>query len=148
MVNVANGAEREDVGSRTTGFKMMLAKFVNELPDMDFPINAKSEGRVVMPLRAFSLGAGWARVGYEHILERWAANTGAATSTSTSVGTEFGFARATNGGAYFCAAPHAHYEHGQILIPALVPVFSSARACGILDVRIPSHYYYYSGTWQ
>ncbi|KAJ7100818.1 hypothetical protein B0H15DRAFT_817432 [Mycena belliarum] len=198
LVNVANGAESEDVGSRATGFKTMLAKFVHELPDMDFPINAKSEGRVVVPWehRAYpnvtlltassvddllnpdtftpdwagsgsvweawrrtcaptsparrlfsSLGPGWARAGRDRLLERWAANTGAATSTSTSVGAEFEFARATNARADFCAAPRAHYEQGHFfsdwrVIPALVPVFSPARARGFLDVRIPSHYYY------
>lgn len=53
------------VGARATGFLAMLEKFVHtvstcqghktssdiifQLPDMDFPINAKAEGRVVVP---------------------------------------------------------------------------------------------------
>ncbi|KAF8240096.1 hypothetical protein L208DRAFT_1420477 [Tricholoma matsutake] len=37
------------VGARATGFLAMLEKFVHTLPDMDFPINAKAEGRVVVP---------------------------------------------------------------------------------------------------
>ncbi|KAJ7712280.1 hypothetical protein B0H14DRAFT_3019212, partial [Mycena olivaceomarginata] len=36
-----------EVSARAAGFKAMLTKFVKELPDMDFPINAKAEGRVV-----------------------------------------------------------------------------------------------------
>ncbi|KAJ7352126.1 hypothetical protein DFH08DRAFT_774988 [Mycena albidolilacea] len=38
-----------EVSARAAGFKAMLTKFVKELPDMDFPINAKAEGRVVVP---------------------------------------------------------------------------------------------------
>ncbi|KAK7055722.1 CAP10 domain-containing protein [Favolaschia claudopus] len=38
-----------EVSARANGFKAMLGKFVAQLPDMDFPINAKAEGRVVVP---------------------------------------------------------------------------------------------------
>jgi hypothetical protein len=47
----------------------------------------------------------------------------------------------------FCHAPWAHYTQGHFFsdwrtIPALYPLFSSAKAVGFFDVRIPSHYYY------
>ncbi|KAJ7489099.1 capsular associated protein [Mycena latifolia] len=193
-VNVANGEEDEEVSSRAIGFKTMLSKFVHELPDMDFPINAKAEGRVIVPWehRAYpnltqpadellnlttfspdwagsgsvweawrrtcspqsparrlfsSLGAGWVGAGRDLLLERWYANNGGAAATSTSVGGGFGFVQETNAGVDFCASPGAHYEQGHFFsdwrtIPALVPVFSPARARGFLDIRIPSHYYY------
>ncbi|KAF7335723.1 CAP10 domain-containing protein [Mycena venus] len=38
-----------EVSARANGFKAMMGRFVKELPDMDFPINAKAEGRVVVP---------------------------------------------------------------------------------------------------
>ncbi|KAJ7231415.1 hypothetical protein B0H12DRAFT_1205072 [Mycena haematopus] len=41
--------EDSEVSARANGFKAMLGKFVKDLPDMDFPINAKAEGRVVVP---------------------------------------------------------------------------------------------------
>ncbi|KAJ7487079.1 hypothetical protein FB451DRAFT_1006909, partial [Mycena latifolia] len=183
---------------RAQGFKTMLSKFVHELPGMDFPINAKAEGRVIpwehrpypnltqtggcidfSPLlnlttfspdwagsgsvweawrrtcssqsparRLFSsLGAGWLGAGRDLLLERWYANKGGAAATSTSVGGEFEFLQETNVGVDFCAAPGAHYEQGHFfsdwcVIPALVPVFSPARARGFLDIRIHGHYYY------
>ncbi|KIJ43830.1 glycosyltransferase family 90 protein [Sphaerobolus stellatus SS14] len=34
---------------RAKGFRVMMEKFQNKLPDMDFPINTKAEGRVLVP---------------------------------------------------------------------------------------------------
>ncbi|KAF9462250.1 hypothetical protein BDZ94DRAFT_1166281 [Collybia nuda] len=41
--------EDSEGGARASGFRAMLEKFQNTLPDMDFPINAKAEGRVLVP---------------------------------------------------------------------------------------------------
>ncbi|KAF5373410.1 hypothetical protein D9615_009479 [Tricholomella constricta] len=38
-----------EVSARANGFRAMLSKFAHTLPDMDFPINAKAEGRVLVP---------------------------------------------------------------------------------------------------
>ncbi|KAI0318673.1 hypothetical protein OF83DRAFT_1163349 [Amylostereum chailletii] len=38
-----------EVGMRARGFLKMIEKFKNTLPDMDFAINARSEGRVLIP---------------------------------------------------------------------------------------------------
>lgn len=47
--NVAKGFVDSEVGARAVGFSTMLAKFQNKLPDMDFPINEKAEGRILVP---------------------------------------------------------------------------------------------------
>ncbi|KZV71214.1 glycosyltransferase family 90 protein [Peniophora sp. CONT] len=44
----ANG-EGEDAGMRAKGFLRMLSKFKKNLPDMDFVVNARAEGRVLIP---------------------------------------------------------------------------------------------------
>ncbi|KAJ7664400.1 glycosyltransferase family 90 protein [Mycena polygramma] len=216
-----------EVSARAAGFRAMLGKFVKQLPDMDFPINAKAEGRVVVPWehvaypnltqpastllnrttfradwagsgsvwdawrrtcppssparRLYSaVGAGWAGVGggRDRVGEGYRAAVEAkyhagpssafgffkksaggeeenkekdedAPSGHAGVGTgaEFVFARDTSAGLDFCAAPGAHYEQGHFfsdwrVLPALVPVFSPARAKGFGDIRVPSHYYY------
>ncbi|KAJ7712685.1 capsular associated protein [Mycena metata] len=208
-VNLAQGWEDSDnVGGRANGLKDMLAKFVRDLPDMDLPINAMSEGRVVVPWehkmypnltedagasaetllapgnftadwagtgsvwdawrrtcpptspsrRLYdSLGAGWSGTqgGRDRLAEAYHAGVNAAsgqTQTVLSVGGganqgEFVFARRTNAEVDFCSAPAAHHEQGHFfsdwrVLPALVPVFSPARARGFGDIRIPSHYYY------
>ncbi|KAJ6468222.1 hypothetical protein C8R45DRAFT_837910 [Mycena sanguinolenta] len=38
-----------EVSARANGFKAMMGRFVKDLPDMDFPVNAKAEGRIVVP---------------------------------------------------------------------------------------------------
>ncbi|KAI0031776.1 hypothetical protein K488DRAFT_78886 [Vararia minispora EC-137] len=48
-IKLSAGAEPDEVGMRARGFLRMLAKFKNALPDMDFVINARSEGRVLVP---------------------------------------------------------------------------------------------------
>ncbi|KAF8879824.1 glycosyltransferase family 90 protein [Infundibulicybe gibba] len=49
-VNIAKGFEDSEVSARASGFRSMLGKYESKcLPDMDFPINAKAEGRVLVP---------------------------------------------------------------------------------------------------
>ncbi|KAG8928009.1 capsule-associated protein CAP1 [Tulasnella sp. 418] len=59
LVRITNGkaavVKRKDqfidaeVGARARAFEGMLEKFQQKLPDMDFPINAKAEGRILVP---------------------------------------------------------------------------------------------------
>ncbi|KAJ7497960.1 hypothetical protein B0H11DRAFT_1856429 [Mycena galericulata] len=45
-----DGQEEEGGGgARAQGLVAMMERFVSELPDMDFPVNTRSEGRVVVP---------------------------------------------------------------------------------------------------
>ncbi|KAJ7594230.1 capsular associated protein [Mycena floridula] len=44
-----DGFEDSEVSARAEGFSSMLAKFAHTLPDLDFPINAKAENRIVIP---------------------------------------------------------------------------------------------------
>ncbi|KAG8859740.1 capsule-associated protein CAP1 [Tulasnella sp. 330] len=48
-VNLAKGFEDSEVSARAKGFRVMMEKFQKKLPDMDFPINAKAEGRILVP---------------------------------------------------------------------------------------------------
>ncbi|KAF7313183.1 CAP10 domain-containing protein [Mycena kentingensis (nom. inval.)] len=48
-VSGGKGFADSEAGARANGFKAMLSGFVKDLPDMDFTINAKAEGRVVVP---------------------------------------------------------------------------------------------------
>ncbi|TFK32162.1 capsular associated protein [Crucibulum laeve] len=48
-VNMHHGFQDSEVSARAHGFRAMMSKFENTLPDMDFPINAKAEGRVLVP---------------------------------------------------------------------------------------------------
>ncbi|KAJ7727739.1 hypothetical protein B0H16DRAFT_1665594 [Mycena metata] len=59
-VNLAKGWEDDEVSARAEGFRRMLTKFVAELPDVDFPINAKAEGRVIVP---------WEHVNYPNLTQ-------------------------------------------------------------------------------
>ncbi|TRM56111.1 glycosyltransferase family 90 protein, partial [Schizophyllum amplum] len=43
------GFEDTEEGARAHGFRVMLEKFAHELPDLVFPINAKAEGRIIIP---------------------------------------------------------------------------------------------------
>ncbi|KZT40170.1 capsular associated protein [Sistotremastrum suecicum HHB10207 ss-3] len=38
-----------EASARARGFEVMIEKFIKTLPDMDFPINAKAEGRILVP---------------------------------------------------------------------------------------------------
>ncbi|KAF8909813.1 hypothetical protein CPB84DRAFT_1812991 [Gymnopilus junonius] len=49
VINVNPGFHDSEVSARARGFRSMTGKFVHLLPDMDFPINAKAEGRVLIP---------------------------------------------------------------------------------------------------
>ncbi|KAJ3746658.1 hypothetical protein DFH05DRAFT_1607570 [Lentinula detonsa] len=44
-----DGFVDDEVSARARGLKSMLGKCVAVLPDMDFPVNAKAEGRVIVP---------------------------------------------------------------------------------------------------
>ncbi len=48
-IDVNKGFEDSEVGARAKGFRVMLEKFQDKLPDMDFPINEKAEGRILVP---------------------------------------------------------------------------------------------------
>jgi hypothetical protein len=48
-IDVNNGFEDSEVGARAKGFRVMLEKFQKHLPNMDFPINEKAEGRILVP---------------------------------------------------------------------------------------------------
>ncbi|KAG6853198.1 hypothetical protein C0991_006187, partial [Blastosporella zonata] len=48
-LNINSAFKDAEAGARAAGFNTMLLKFVHTLPDMDFPINAKAEGRVLVP---------------------------------------------------------------------------------------------------
>ncbi|KAJ2915744.1 hypothetical protein MD484_g4678, partial [Candolleomyces efflorescens] len=47
--NMQKGFKDSEVSARARGFRSMMGQFVKRLPDMDFPINAKAEGRVLIP---------------------------------------------------------------------------------------------------
>ncbi|KDR66413.1 hypothetical protein GALMADRAFT_259158 [Galerina marginata CBS 339.88] len=49
VINLNPGFLDTEVGARARGFSTMITKFVQHLPDMDFPINTKAEGRVLVP---------------------------------------------------------------------------------------------------
>jgi hypothetical protein len=48
-IDITKGFEDAEVGARAKGFRVMLEKFQHTLPDMDFPINEKAEGRILVP---------------------------------------------------------------------------------------------------
>ena len=48
-IDVSKGFVDSEVGARAKGFRVMLEKFQSKLPDMDFPINEKAEGRILVP---------------------------------------------------------------------------------------------------
>ncbi|KAH7106860.1 hypothetical protein BKA62DRAFT_740679 [Auriculariales sp. MPI-PUGE-AT-0066] len=48
-LNIQNGFNDSEVSARAKGFRVMIEKFQHTLPDLDFPINAKAEGRVLVP---------------------------------------------------------------------------------------------------
>ncbi|KZO99021.1 glycosyltransferase family 90 protein [Calocera viscosa TUFC12733] len=49
VVNIQNGFDDSEVSARARGFKVMIEPFMKDLPDLDFPINAKAEGRILIP---------------------------------------------------------------------------------------------------
>lgn len=48
-VNLLEGPDGTDVSARARGFLSMIEKFQDKLPDLDFPINAMAEGRILVP---------------------------------------------------------------------------------------------------
>jgi hypothetical protein len=48
-IDVSKGFDDSEVGARAKGFRVMLEKFQSKLPNMDFPINEKAEGRILVP---------------------------------------------------------------------------------------------------
>lgn len=48
-IAIAHGFRDSEGGARGRGFVAMVQKFVKDLPDMEFPINEKAEGRVLVP---------------------------------------------------------------------------------------------------
>ncbi|GMK56893.1 hypothetical protein CspeluHIS016_0307330 [Cutaneotrichosporon spelunceum] len=48
-IDINHGHDDAEVGARAKGFSVMLKKFVKDLPNMDFPINEKAEGRILVP---------------------------------------------------------------------------------------------------
>ncbi|KDQ56557.1 glycosyltransferase family 90 protein [Jaapia argillacea MUCL 33604] len=48
-VNLEKGFEDPEASARAQGFQEMILSFQHKLPDMDFPINAKAEGRILVP---------------------------------------------------------------------------------------------------
>lgn len=48
-VNIKSRTDRDDVSMRARSFLKMINKFRHTLPDMDFAINARAEGRVLVP---------------------------------------------------------------------------------------------------
>ena len=48
-IDVSKGFSDSEVGARAKGFRVMLEKFQDKLPNMDFPINEKAEGRILVP---------------------------------------------------------------------------------------------------
>ncbi|KAG8783991.1 capsule-associated protein CAP1 [Serendipita sp. 398] len=60
-LNIEKGSEDSEVSARAKGFRMMVEKFQEKLPDMDFPINSKAEGRVLVP---------WEHMSYPNMTEQ------------------------------------------------------------------------------
>ncbi|KAJ7111625.1 hypothetical protein C8R43DRAFT_903808 [Mycena crocata] len=184
----ANGTETESgdgVSGRAQGLVAMMEAFVHELPDMDFPVNARPDGRVLVPWehRAFpnlteavearastildptTWRPDWAGEG--SVWDAWrrtcaptaparrlysslrVGGVGSNSKGAHNAQPELTFAEGTGSraGTDWCAAPARRYEQGHLFadwraLPALVPVFSPARAPGFADIRIPSHYYW------
>ncbi|KAF9531212.1 hypothetical protein CPB83DRAFT_849569 [Crepidotus variabilis] len=49
VINIKKEFKDTEVSARANGFKSMMGKFLKSLPDMDFPVNALAEGRVLVP---------------------------------------------------------------------------------------------------
>ncbi|CUA78292.1 Beta-1,2-xylosyltransferase 1 [Rhizoctonia solani] len=49
IVNVERGHHGHEVSARAQGFAMMIEKYQHKLPDMTLAINARAEGRVLVP---------------------------------------------------------------------------------------------------
>ncbi|OXB38294.1 hypothetical protein LQV05_006535 [Cryptococcus neoformans] len=69
-IDVSKGFHDSEVGARAKGFRVMLEKFQAKLPDMDFPINEKAEGRILVPWEEnlYSNLTADSTLGIEHVL--------------------------------------------------------------------------------
>ncbi|WOO84722.1 Beta-1,2-xylosyltransferase 1 [Vanrija pseudolonga] len=69
-IDVSKGFDDSEVGARAKGFRVMLEKFQKHLPDMDFPINEKAEGRILVPWeeKLYSNLTADSSKGIEHVL--------------------------------------------------------------------------------
>ncbi|WWC66770.1 uncharacterized protein I206_100675 [Kwoniella pini CBS 10737] len=69
-IDVSKGFDDSEVGARAKGFRVMLEKFQDKLPNMDFPINEKAEGRILVPWEEnlFSNLTADSTKGIEHVL--------------------------------------------------------------------------------
>ncbi|WVQ76240.1 hypothetical protein IAR50_005905 [Cryptococcus sp. DSM 104548] len=69
-IDVSKGFDDSEVGARAKGFRVMLEKFQAKLPDMDFPINEKAEGRILVPWEEnlYSNLTANSSLGIEHVL--------------------------------------------------------------------------------
>ncbi|TDL15140.1 glycosyltransferase family 90 protein [Rickenella mellea] len=133
------------------------------LPDMDFPINALAEGRVLVPwehLGEFDAGWGggnggvWSRFRQTCHPESPARRTNPvnylnSTNFASESGDDFHFSKTVDNKFDFCSNPAARFNQGHF--------FSNWRAIqhspGFSDIRIPSHYNYiptaqYSYGWD
>ncbi|KAH6891741.1 capsular associated protein [Coprinopsis sp. MPI-PUGE-AT-0042] len=168
VLNMRKGFRDSEVSARARGFRSMMGKFASTLPDMDFPINAKAEGRVLIPwehrqypnlTKADSSGGvdemlggyfdpDWRDDGTVwNAWRRTCPLEAPARRLYSKPGPDFEFQQGTSADFDYCANPHQHYTQGHFFadwrtIPVLYPVFSPARAKGYMDIRIPSHYYY------
>ncbi|KAJ7059525.1 glycosyltransferase family 90 protein [Mycena amicta] len=168
-VSGGKGFADSEVGARAKGFKAMLDACAKDLPNMDFTINAKAEGRVVVPWEhanhpnltdpnppfpspdwagTGSVWEAWRRTCPPSSPARRLYSSLATKNGATSTGSEFAFVRETGARSVdFCRNPGERYEQGHFFsdwrtYPLHVPIFSPARAQGFADIRIPSHYYY------
>ncbi|KAJ3966857.1 glycosyltransferase family 90 protein [Lentinula raphanica] len=59
-----DGFVDDEVSARAHGLKAMLGASAADLPDMDFPVNAKAEGRVIIPWDRWAIGPGMGNRSY------------------------------------------------------------------------------------
>ncbi|TDL15137.1 glycosyltransferase family 90 protein [Rickenella mellea] len=141
LVNIEKDYVDEEVSARAKGFVAMTRKFQSKLPDMDFPINTKAEGRVLVPWehRHFTNMTGQsASVGvdsgeftpdWQGVGSVWEAfrltcppdsrarrttpdNNVNSTDLPSEPADDFHFSKTLDNKFDFCSNPSAHYNHG------------------------------------
>ncbi|EJD07042.1 uncharacterized protein FOMMEDRAFT_152387 [Fomitiporia mediterranea MF3/22] len=153
-----NRWQDEEVSSRANGFRRMIEMETGYLPDMDFPINSKAEGRILIP---------WEHKQYPELsVQDTSGGIGAARKLFSSIKTLAQAPRAVNFLGYvngkppasasenltfaesvddkydFCENPSQHYQQRHFFsdwrtISVLYPVFSPVKTQGYADIRIP-----------
>ncbi|KAH9974429.1 hypothetical protein BGW80DRAFT_1491860 [Lactifluus volemus] len=153
-VNVKSRMDKDDVGMRARNFVRMIEKFRKTLPDLDFAINARSEGRVLVPWEHRKYSNITREEPYEGIADHlsvpdwrgegsvWEAFRRICPPESParrimSSKQTIGF----NGTANYFHVPGSFLSDWRT-VPVLYPIFSPAKALGFSDIKIPSHYYY------